>query len=70
MELGSYLNERVNRTQVRSHFISVADVDAPSIYFFNLECKAAKHKQMVFLRLPDGKMMYDIRDMRCHAVDF
>lgn len=41
MELGSYLNERVKGALVRSRFISVADMDAPSAYFFNLERKVA-----------------------------
>lgn len=66
MELGSYLNKAL----VRSRFISVADMDAPSAYFFNLERKVAKHKQMACLRLPDGRMTYDKKDMRRHAVDF
>lgn len=45
-------------------------MDAPSAYFLHLERKVAKHKQMVCLRLPDGKRIYDIRDMRRHAVDY
>lgn len=38
--------------------------------FFNLERKAAPQKQMVCLRLPDGRMTSNIMEMRQHAVNF
>lgn len=69
-ELGSFLNERVKGALVRSRFIAVNEMDAPSAYFFNLERSVAQHKQMVCLRLPDGRVTTDIAEMRHHAVDF
>lgn len=70
MELGSFLNERVKGALIRSRFVSIVDMDAPSAFFFNLERKAAKQKQMTCLQLPNGKMTHDVREMRRHAVDF
>lgn len=69
-ELGLFLNERVKGALVRSRFVSVNDMDAPSAYFFNLEHKVAQQKQMACLHLPDGRVTSDIAEMRLHAVTF
>ncbi|KAK3531057.1 hypothetical protein QTP70_008761 [Hemibagrus guttatus] len=68
-ELGSYLHERVKGALVRSRFTTLEDMDAPSAFFFNLERSTAQHRQMVCLRLPDGRVTTDITEMRQHAVD-
>lgn len=66
-----FLNERVKGALVRSRFVSINDMDAPSAYFFfNLEHKVAQQKQMSCLRLPDGRVTSNITEMRHHAVDF
>ncbi|KAL7887731.1 hypothetical protein AOLI_G00054520 [Acnodon oligacanthus] len=44
-------------------------MDALSACFLNLERSVAQHKQMVCLRLPDGRVSTDVTDMRKH-VDF
>ncbi|KAK3538866.1 hypothetical protein QTP86_018775, partial [Hemibagrus guttatus] len=69
-ELGSYLDGRVKGALVRSRFTTLEDMDAPSAFFFNLERSTAQHRQMVCLRLPDGRVTTDITEMRQHAVDF
>ncbi|KAL6483838.1 hypothetical protein MHYP_G00087100 [Metynnis hypsauchen] len=43
----SYLNERVKGVLVGSCFTTVADMDAPSAFFFNSERSVAQHKQML-----------------------
>ena len=68
--LGSFLRERAKGALVRSRFTSVRDMDAPTSYFFNLEKSISRAKQMVCLRLPDGKMTTDPIEMRQHAVSF
>ncbi|XP_075968244.1 adhesion G-protein coupled receptor G6 [Anarhichas minor] len=69
-QLGSFLQERAKGALVRSRFTSVRDMDAPTSYFFNLEKSVSQTKQMVCLRLPDGKMTTDPIEMRQHAVSF
>lgn len=69
-QLSSLLNERVKAALVRARFTSVAEMDASSTFFFNLERSVAQHKQMTCLRLPDGKITNNITEMRRHAVDF
>ncbi|KAK3549663.1 hypothetical protein QTP86_006554 [Hemibagrus guttatus] len=63
-ELGSYLDERVKGALVRSRFTTLEDMDAPSAFFFNLARSTAQHRQMVCLRLPDGRVTMDITEMR------
>ena len=45
-------------------------MDALSSFFFTLEKSVARTKQMVCLRLPDGTLTTDQRELRMHAVDF
>ena len=65
-ELGLFLSERVKGALVRSRFTSVRDMDAPTSFFFNLEKSVSRTKQMVCLRLPDGKVTTDTGEMRQH----
>ena len=46
------------------------DTDAPTTFFFYLEKSVARKKQLVSLRLPDGKVTPELARMRTHAVEF
>ncbi|KAJ4942904.1 hypothetical protein JOQ06_005416, partial [Pogonophryne albipinna] len=46
------------------------DIDAPTAFFFSLEKSVVKRKQMLCLRLPEGKVTTEPSEMRKHAVDF
>ncbi len=64
------LNERVKGALVRSRFLSLAEMDAPTSFFFNLESRVAQQRQMPCLKLPDGRVTSNVLEMRNHAVDF
>jgi len=65
-----FLQERVKGALVRARFTTVRDMDAPTSFSFNLEKSVSRKKQMVCLRLPDGKTTTNQAEMRRHAVDF
>ncbi|KAI3357925.1 hypothetical protein L3Q82_016315 [Scortum barcoo] len=46
LELSSFLQERVNGAHVRSRFLQLKDINAPSSFFFNLERSVAQTKQI------------------------
>ncbi len=69
-ELSLVLNERVKGALVRSRFLSLAEMDAPTSFFFNLESRVAQQRQMPCLKLPDGRVTSNVLEMRNHAVDF
>ena len=70
LELSSLLQERVKGALVRSRFLQLKDMDAPSSFFFNLERSVAQRKQMTCLKLPDGRVTTSPSEMRTHAMDF
>jgi len=45
-------------------------MDAPSSFFFNLERKEGERKQMLHLKLPDGTLTTNPKEMRNHAKNF
>ena len=59
LELSSFLQERVKGALVRSRFLQLKDMDAPS-----------SRKQMTFLKLPGGRVTTSPGEMRTHAVNF
>ena len=66
-----FLQERVKGALVRARFTTVRDMDAPTSFSFNLEKSVSRKKQMVCLRLPDGKTTATNQvEIRRHAVDF
>lgn len=69
-ELSAFLQERVKGALVRSRFLQLKDMDAPSSFFFNLERNAVQRKQMACLKLPGGRLTADQNEMRAHAIDF
>jgi len=69
-ELSQMLNEKVKRALVKSHFVSVHDMDAPTTFFFNLNKKCIHTNYMHALRTPDGNVTSDPLEMRRLAVDF
>lgn len=60
----------MNGVLVRSCFAILRDMDAPSPFFFNLERSVSQRKQMVCLRLPDGRVTTENIEMPQNAVDF
>ncbi len=69
-ELSNLLNEKVKRAHVRSHYVSLQDMDAPTQFFFNLNKKCFYTNHMHALRTPDGNVTSDPVEMRRLAVDF
>ncbi len=55
---------------VRSHYVSLQDMDAPTQFFFNLNKKCFYTNHMHALRTPDGNVTSDPVEMRRLAVDF
>ncbi len=55
--LSSILNERVKGALVRSRFLTVRDMDAPTSFFFNLERKKGQEKLMYCLKDCDGETL-------------
>lgn len=45
-ELSLVLNERVKGALVRSRFLSLAEMDAPTSIFFNLESRMAQQRHV------------------------
>uniref|UniRef100_A0A671WHQ0 Reverse transcriptase domain-containing protein n=1 Tax=Sparus aurata TaxID=8175 RepID=A0A671WHQ0_SPAAU len=70
MALSSFLQERVKGALVRSRYLKLKDMDAPSSFFFDLERSVAQRKQMTCLELPGGRVTTDPEEMRSHASDF
>lgn len=68
--LSSILNEKGKGALIRSRFLTVRDMDAPTSFFFNLERKAAQDKQMYSLKDSVGRIISDQVEMRRLAVDF
>lgn len=55
---------------VRSRFQTVAQMDAPSKFFFNLEIKKGQSKMIHTLRSATGQELTEPADIRCCAVGF
>lgn len=64
------MQERAKGALVRARFTKLQDIDAPTAFFFSLEKSVVKRKQMLCLRLPEGKVTTEPSEMRKHAVDF
>lgn len=69
-ELSNMLHEKVKRALVKSHFVSLHDMDAPTKLFFNLNKKCTHTNYMHALRTSDGNVTSDPLEMRRLAVDF
>jgi len=63
-------NERAKGALIRARFSSLQEMDAPSSFFFNLERKEGERKQMLHLKLPDGTLTTNPKEMRNHAKNF
>lgn len=55
MELSLFLQERVKGALIRTRFLQLKDMDAPSFFFFNLERYVAQRKQMACVKVPGGR---------------
>ncbi|KAJ4922370.1 hypothetical protein JOQ06_021785 [Pogonophryne albipinna] len=64
------MQERSKGALVRARFTKLQDIDTPTAFFFSLEKSVVKRKQMLCLRLPEGKVTTEPAEMRKHAVDF
>ncbi|KAJ4921192.1 hypothetical protein JOQ06_022302, partial [Pogonophryne albipinna] len=60
------MQERSKGALVRARFTKLQDSTA---FFFSLEKSVVKRKQMLCLRLPEGKVTTEPAEMRKHAVD-
>lgn len=69
-ELSSLLQERVKGALVRSRFLQLKDMDAPSSFFFNLERSVAERKLVSCLRMPDGNITTNPATIRRHAMEY
>jgi len=69
-DLETLLQVRAKGALIRSRFMSIHDMDAPTAYFFNLEKVFKKQNEMYCLTTPDGLKTCDSRKMRKIAVDF
>lgn len=67
MELSTFLRERVTGTLVRSCFLHLEEMDAPSSFFFNLERSVARRKQMACFQLPNDRITTVLEEMKAHA---
>jgi len=70
VSLKSLLQVQTKGALIRSRFLSVNDMDAPTAYFFNLEKVSKKQSVMHCLTSPDGSKTSDPKKMRKIAVDF
>lgn len=68
--LTSLLQVQDKGALIRSRFLSVRDMDAPTTYFFNLEKDSKEQSIMHCLTFPDGSKTSDPKKMRKIAVDF
>ncbi len=55
---------------VRSRFLQLKEMDAPTSFFFNVEKSVAQRKQMTCLKLPEGRVTTNPGEMRSCAMDF
>lgn len=69
-DLKSLLQVRAKGALIRSRFMSLHEMDAPTSYFFNLEKVSKKQNEMYCLKTPEGLKTFDPEKMRKIAVDF
>ncbi len=69
-DLESLLQVQAKGALIRSRFVSVHEMDAPTAYFFNLEKVSKQQNEMFCLTTPDGLKTSDSRQIRKIAVDF
>ncbi|KAI4873887.1 hypothetical protein NFI96_008616, partial [Prochilodus magdalenae] len=69
-ELAAILHEKAKGAFVRSRYLSMNDMDAPTAFFFDLERSMAGHQALVSLRKVDGSVTMDPVELRRLAVDF
>ncbi|KAI4871400.1 hypothetical protein NFI96_009402 [Prochilodus magdalenae] len=69
-DLSDLLQEKAKGVLVRSRFISVQDMDAPTAFFFNLEKSSHKQESLVSVRRDDGTVTADPAEVKRLAVDF
>ncbi|KAI4886392.1 hypothetical protein NFI96_001747 [Prochilodus magdalenae] len=69
-ELAAILHEKAKGAFVRSRYLSMNDMDAPTAFFFDLERSTAGHQALASLRKVDGSVTMDPVELRRLAVDF
>lgn len=69
-QLSLILNERVKGALIRSRYLTLKDMDAPTTFFFNLEHKVGQQKMMLSLKDNNGHVTSDPQKMRKLAVEF
>ncbi len=68
--LGTLLHETAKGALIRAHFSLLKDMDAPSSFFFNLEKKEMKRKQILHLKRINGTLTSVPIEMRMIAMEF
>lgn len=68
--LGSLLEEKVKGALVRSRFVELRDMDAPTSFFFGLEKKRACSQQLRCVRTPCGRELHSREEISEAAVQF
>ncbi|KAI4877207.1 hypothetical protein NFI96_007832 [Prochilodus magdalenae] len=63
-ELAAILHEKAKGAFVRSRYLSMNDMDAPTVFFFDLEWSTAGHQALVSLRQVDGSVTMDPVELR------
>ncbi|KAI4872000.1 hypothetical protein NFI96_008836 [Prochilodus magdalenae] len=58
-ELAAILHEKAKGAFVRSRYLSMNDMDAPTAFFFDLERSTAGHQALASLRKDDGSVTMD-----------
>ncbi len=67
--LSLILDERVKGARIRSRYLTLKDMDAPTTFFFNLERKVGQQKLLLSLKDNNGHVTTDPQEMRKLAVD-
>ncbi len=70
LELKTLLEERAKGALVRERISSIKELDAPTKFFFNLERKVVKKKNMLYLRKDNGTVTSDPIEIRKIAMLF
>ncbi|KAL6483834.1 hypothetical protein MHYP_G00087060 [Metynnis hypsauchen] len=68
--LADLLGTKAQGALVRSRFQKVAQMDAPSKFFFSLECKNGQRRCIHALRSESGALLSDPAGIRSHAAKF
>lgn len=70
MALANLLENRVQGALIRSHFLDITEMDAPSNFFFRLEKKPGRSKAIHSLLCDARQELTELCQIRRRAVEF